>query len=306
MEKFFRSYTIKFYFGEYKDGQVTREPDSTMVSVEYPLTVEISINRSISNVMNVAILTIYGLDETKRKRLAKDKNDFSKYIRMDIFGGYQGNQWLIYRGAIQECYSYRNGGDTEFRTYIESADAAMDLLLSSTSVSFEEGTDAITQLNNISSQLLDLHIGAISSEINFTQSIRGENQTGNPINIMRKIGLIKNEFGEEHTMSLDLGEINFLRQNYDVISKLGVLRIDDSYGLLGTPRRRDMILSVQMLFEPAANLNQLCYLRSDALGIEGTYKVMGVSHNGIISGAKCGTMVTTVDLFLGLGIFYGV
>ena len=303
MEKFSRTYTVKFFFGRYENQQVIMEPESTMVSVSYPLTVEMSISRSIGNAMNVALLTLYGLDETKRKKLAKDRNNYKKYIRMDIEAGYGGNQWLIYRGAVQECFSSRQGGETEFKTHIESSDAAIDLLLGAVSVSFTEGTDMITRLNNISSHLIDLQLGAISPEITFTKSTRGTNETGNPLNILRKTGIVNSEDGDEQTMSVDLGVVNFLRPNLDVISKLGELYIDDSFGLLGTPRRRDHLLSVQMLFEPAANLNQKCILNSKTLGIYGEYKVMGVSHNGIISGAKCGQLITTVDLFLGITPF---
>lgn len=306
MEKFSRTYKINFYFGWYSESVVTMESSDTMISVEFPITLDMSISRSISSVMNTATLVLYGLDETKRKRLAKDRNNFGKYIRMDIYGGYQGNQWLIYRGAIQECYSARNGGETEFKTYIESSDTAMELCLGSTTSSFEEGADVITQINNVGSSLLDLHLGAVSKNITFTQTLRGRNLTGNPLNILRKIGLIHTESGDESTLTTDLGNVYFLRQNTDVLKSLGVLYIDDTYGLLGTPRRRDMLVSVKMIFEPAANLNQLCIFQSKALGIWGTYKIMGVSHNGTISGGKCGKLITTIDLFLGNTEFYEV
>jgi hypothetical protein len=276
------------------------------ISVSYPLSIDISISRSVYNVMNVAILTIYGLDETKRKMLAKDKVNFNKYIRMDIKAGYNGNEWLIYRGAVQECFSYRDGGDTEFKTYIESADAAMDLLLSHTSSTFKDGTDAATIINNLGSSLIDLHIGAISDYVKFSIPRRAKNETGKIINLLSNIGTVASSLGVEKTMSIDLGVINFLRQEQDVIKRFGFLNVDDSTGLLGTPRRRDTLFSATMLFEPAANLNQICLFESKALDISGTYKIMGVHHNGTISGAKCGTMVTTLDLFLGMGKFYEV
>lgn len=304
MEKFNRTYSIEFSFGEYKNGNLTMSGEK--ITVGYPLSTDFSISRSVYNVMNIAILTIYGLDKTKRKLLAKDKVDYSKYIRMDIKAGYNGNEWLIYRGAIQECFSYRDGGDAEFRTYIESADAAMDLLLTQKSASFKDGTDAATILNNLGSSLIDLHIGAISDYIKFSIPKRGKIETGTVLNLLSNIGTVATAYGKEKTMSIDLGVINFLRQNEDVIKKLGILKVDDSTGLLGTPRRRDTLFSATMLFEPAANLNQVCLFESKALEIAGTYKIMGVHHNGTISGAKCGTMVTTLDLFLGMGKFYEV
>lgn len=306
MEKFSRTYKINFFFGTYENGVLTMDSDDTSISVEYPLTLEMSINRNISNVMNTASLIIYGLDETKRRLLAKDRNNPRKYIRMDIYGGYQNNQWIIYRGSILECYSTRDGGETEFKTFIDSADTALELFLGSTSASFENGVDAITQINNIGSSLLDLHIGAISNGVSFTKPLRGQNVTGNPLKILRNLGVINSSDGQESTMCSDLGEVNFLRPDIDIIKKFGVLKIDDSFGLLGTPRRRDTIISVKMIFEPSANLNQLCVMESKTLGIWGKYKVLGVSHNGIISGAKNGNLITTIDLFLGTNEFYEV
>lgn len=309
MEKFFRTYAITFKFGKYTNGKVVPETDENLkeLSVGYPFTVELAIGRSISTFSNKAILTIYGLGETTRKRLAKARYDNEKYISMDIKAGYNGNEYLVYRGAIQECFSFRNGGETEYRTIIESADAAMDLWLGGTSTSFSGGVDVATIINNLNSQLIDLHIGTISPSVMFSIPKRGVNFTGSPIKILRSMSEIEHPDGSvESQMSIDLGEINFIKQSSEVMKKYGILNVDDSYGLLGTPRRRDTFLSLTMLFEPAANLNQECALVSKALGIGGIYKIMGVSHNGVISGAKCGTLTTTLDLYLGVEGFKGV
>lgn len=312
MEKFFRTYKIEFYFGRYINHSLVKEPEDTKIVVSYPLTVDMNVGRSIFGISNVARLVIYGLDRTKRERLSKDRNVQDKYIRMDIKAGYGGNEWLIYRGAIQECYSFRNGGDTEYRTVIDSSDAALDLFLTTSSFAFKEGTDMSTRLSNLNSSLLDIHLGSISPKIKFPEPKRGVNDTGNTLDSMRKLGQIDilNEKGEsigkEDTISIDLGEVNYLRQDSDVLKRLGTLEIDESHGLLGTPVRRNSLVSIDVLFEPAANLNQRCHFTSKTLGMDATYKIMAVQHNGVISGAKCGSLTTRIDMFLETVKFYEV
>ncbi|MEE0059282.1 MAG: hypothetical protein UE295_00485 [Acutalibacteraceae bacterium] len=263
-----------------------------------------NVSRSISTASSSAWVCIYGLDENKRNRLAKDRNDFQKCIRMSIFAGYDGNISCVYRGMVNECFSFRQGGDTEFKTVIDSADAVIDMLYGNTSIAFQQGTDPLTMINSVSSKLIGLQMGVSSPFVTFTTPKRGFNVTDKPINILRNFGIVTNEFGEtESTMSIDLGVVNYLRQEYDVLKELGILIINDDYGLLSTPRRKNTLLTIRMLFEPAAMLNQLCILDSKLLGITGRFKIMSVSHNGTISGGRCGSMITDIDLFMGQTTF---
>lgn len=308
MEKFSRTYFIKFSIGEY-----SIESNSINISDEvyasYPLTTEFAIGRSISSLSNTARVVIYGLDETKRRLLYKDRDDWTKYVRMEIYAGYGEANSLIYRGAVQECYSFRNGGETEYKTFVDSSDAAMDYFLGKASVSLNKGSDIQTDFNQLGSKLIDLSFGVVSPYIQFPTRERGVDYTGKPLRILREISTVKTEDGknETQTMSSDLGVINFIRQNYDVIQNFGILEIDCTTGLLGTPKRKNTLLSVDLIFEPAARLNQLAILNSQTSPfLNSGFKIMGVSHNGIMSGAKCGSMITTLDLFIGVGAFKNV
>lgn len=302
MEKFFRTFQIVFELGIYENFTIT--PTGEKIIVDYPLTVDMSVSRSISTISSTAWLCIYGLEENKRNRLAKDRDDDYKYIKMSIFAGYNGNINCIYRGVVNECFSFREGGDTEFKTVIDSADAVLDMIYGNVSISYQKGIDPLTQINGISDKLIELQMGEISPFVTFSTPKRGVNLTDKPINILRNYGIITNELGQtESTFSIDLGVIYYLRQQEDVLKNLGVLIINDEYGLLGTPRRKSSLLSVRMLFEPAAMLNQRCILDSKKLGIMGEFKIMGVSHNGTISGGRCGSMITHIDLFMGNSTF---
>ena len=302
MEKFSRNYQIIFTFGEFINNEV--KLDGTSMTVDYPITVDFAIGRSISYFTNTANVVIYGLDENRRKRLAKDAYNKRKYIRMEIKAGYGNNLCLIYRGAVTECYSFRQGGETEFRTIISSADAAIEMLADIRSESFSESTDVATKINSLGSKLIELKLGIVSPFIVFPdETDRGETFKGNALDMLSTLGNIEGAYGEENVMNIDMGKVNFLKQYEDIISNYGILQVNDSTGLLTTPVRRESLLSLKMLFEPAANVNQICHLDSKMLNLEGYFKVMSVSHDGTISGAKCGQLVTTLDLYLGLGVF---
>lgn len=302
MEKFSRIYNIVFTFGTFENGVLNMTDEK--VTVEYPLTVDLAIGRSVSYFTNTANLIIYGLDETKRKKLAKDRNRLQKYIRVEIYAGYDKKVWLVYRGGVDECFSFRQGGETEFRTVISSSDASIEMLADIHSTSFNQSTDAITKINNIASNLVELKLGVVSPYIVFPDNPeRGQIFTDRPLDILGQLANIEGDYGSENVMNIDMGKVNFLQREKDVIKKYGVLKVNDETGLLGTPVRRESILSLKMLFEPAANLNQMCLLDVKTLGLKGIFKVMSVSHDGTISGAKCGSLITTLDLFLGLGAF---
>lgn len=302
MEKFSRVYSIVFTFKTFENGKLSEKIKE--VRVDYPLTVELAIGRSVSYFTNNANVVIYGLDENKRRELGKDKYNLKKYIRMEIYAGYDKKVWLVYRGSVTECYSYRQGGETEFRTIISSSDAAIEMLADIQSRSFSESIDMSTRINNIASNLVELKLGVISPYIVFPEkSERGSIFTGTALDMLSQIADIDGDEGTENVMNIDLGKVNFLQQYKDVIKKYGILKVDDSTGLLGTPIRRESILSIQTLFEPAANINQLCYVDVKSLKLRGYFKVMSVSHDGVISGAKCGALTTTLDLYLGFQAF---
>ena len=78
-----------------------------------------------------------------------------------------------------------------------------------------------------------------------------------------------------------LGHNNVLEQTFVM---------DDSTGILQTPRHELNRLFVKTLFEPAVQeLSQNIQLTSTILPqFNGTYKVLSIKHQGMISAAVCG------------------
>lgn len=300
MEKFGRVYTIDFYIGSIVDGAYKRQiVYNDFVSVTYPLTAEFAIGRSISSYQNTAIVNVYGLDETKRTQLAKDINDTKKYIKMVISAGYEEASSVIFVGAINECYSVRNGGDTEYKTVIDSSDSTIDLFMGETSITLDAGTDTKTTIQQIAKDFIELEIDTVSPNISaeIAPSERKATYDGKTFDILNNL--------KQSGMSIDNQRVFFLDQEKDVVKSLGTLYVNCDYGLLGTPRRRNAYYGVDLIFEPQAALNQLCRLQSTtAPELNQDYKIMSVAHNGIISGSKGGAMTTSLQLFAGNGAFH--
>lgn len=300
MEKFFRVYTIDFYIGKIveKNGRrVVDYSEGETISATYPLTAEFSIGRSVSAYVNSAQINIYGLDETKRNLLKKDRVlDQNKYIKMIVNAGFTEATSTLYIGAINECYSVRQGGETEYRTVIDASDSVIDVYESQTNQSFASDTNPQTIVRNISNDLAELQLGGVSPTLNIPVPKRGSIYNGKTLDVLRDL--------KDSSMIVDNGYIYLMDLEKDVNASLGTLYVDCDYGLLGTPRRRNNYLSCDLIFEPAASLCQYCELKSSTdLSLNTGYKIMGVSHNGTISGSKDGSMTTTLDLYVGLGGF---
>lgn len=303
MDKFYKTYSIRFDIGDIDYGREKPINVEETIYVTYPLTAEFAIGRSISAGTNSAMVKIYGLGETKRRLLYKDPNDITKYILMTVYAGYNDNLYAIYRGTVQECYSVRNGGATEYQTIINSTDCMLDMFLGKTSRSYDKGATTEDKIRGIAGDLMTLELAKISQNINFTKSKRSQNLTGKTLSVLRDISL--DDKGKQ-TMSVDDGKIYFLNEN-DIVDDLGILEIDCDRGLLGSPRRRNNYITAELLFEPQAMLNQMAILNSKTVPwLNQAYKIMAVSHNGLISGTKDSALTTTIDLFFGVGEWFHV
>ena len=79
--------------------------------------------------------------------------------------------------------------------------------------------------------------------------------------------------------------------------------INSSTGLLGTPRKQDRLIIVEILFEPRLQVGQQVQIQSNSLAQypntnNGIFKVVGIEHRGIISGAVGGECKTVVSCLL--------
>jgi hypothetical protein len=103
-------------------------------------------------------------------------------------------------------------------------------------------------------------------------------------------------------MFIDFERAYFLLDDDVIDGNIASLNLGNT--LLGSPKRKDGIITIETIFEPRIIVGQWIDIQSSTTPyLNGTYKVLGVSHDGVISGAKGGSMITTIDLFIGTQVF---
>ena len=299
MQKFGRVYRIDFEIGNLeKLGAYDRPIPLDSLSISYPLTAQFNISRTMSSAVNTAFVQIYGLSQLTREKLNKDRYDATRYIKMDIYAGYQDCMSLVFSGHIKECQSTRKSGATEFITQIDAWDGGLGMYLGEDNNTYPAGTAYQQILADLSTNMFGVNVGKISNNLPIEKPLRSITFNGKTYEDLR--------IYTKDNLFIDNGIINFIDTEKEVIDgNIGLISVDS--GLLGTPERRDTNIIVEMIFEPSIILGQQLELESKKLPyLNQTYKVLGVSHDGIISGAKSGSMITRLELFYGTQSFRSV
>ena len=299
MQKFGRTYRIDFEIGNLKRVGAYDQPiPLDNISIGYPISTQFNISRTMSSAVNTATLTIYGLSSLTRGKLYKDRYDMTRYIKMDIYAGYIDGMSLVFSGYIKECQSFRRSGATEFMTQIEAWDGGLGMYLGEDNNTYPAGTAYQQILTDLSNNMVGITVGKISNNLPIEKPLRSITFNGKTYDDLKSY--------TKDNLFIDNGVINFINTETEVIEgNIGI--INSESGLLGTPERRDTNIIVEMIFEPSVVLGQQLELESKELPyLNQTYKVLGVSHDGIISGAKDGSMITRLELFVGTEVFRSI
>jgi hypothetical protein len=193
-----------------------------------------------------------------------------------LMAGYGENLSQVFYGHIQEAMSYKEESSVEFTTQIDAYDwsfAMVNATSNWTSIASAPVQEVVNRLVDdmiaISPPNGKLGRGIISSF---------------PGNYERPIGVNGNTWGK-------LVEVT----NDHCFIDNGLIHC-----LLSTPKKCEYKLKIDLLFEPGINVGQQIELISDTESLyNGLYKVIGVQHSGIISGAAGGKCKTSLELHLG-------
>lgn len=249
-----------------------------------PISIQFDVSKALFQSTNVARIVVYNMDASTRECIYQDRLVFdkTKAKMLTLEAGYGDKLTLICLGFIQECYSERQG--TDFVTSIEVLDP--DILSEYTSVTFEAGTTFEEAYKYLASQFPNLQQGERGE-------LTGTFQT--PTIFEGNSFVAINKLTGGHTF-IDNGRINTLNDN-ETLSDYGVYLIESDTGLLETPKRREAILEITMLFEPSLRLGQMVEIKSETQSrFNGQYKINGISHKCTISGAEAGNRTTTIQL----------
>ena len=295
MEKFGRTYEITFKRGVLKKIGSFSEPEFyEEIVISYPLTTNFAISRGVSSQTSTAFLSIFGLAQTTREKLHKDRYNVDDYIQVEVRAGYDNENSLIFKGNIQECQSYKDSGSTEFRTDIEAYDGGLGVYLGEDNNSFPAGIFDTAVIETLTNNMPEIRVGAISPKYESSTSLRPRMFSKKTYSNLMMV--------TSGNMFIDLCRLYAIDNDEVIDGNIDILDLGNT--LLGSPRRENGTIKIETIFEPRVIVGQWIEIKSSTLPyLNGTFKILGVSHDGIISGSKCGSMITSIDLFIGSQVF---
>lgn len=285
LNKFQRNYELLV---EGNDGQLH--------TFRYPLTLDFQVKRNVLASANTCNLRIYNLGKNTRDLIFKDQFSQSLSFRSLILkAGYGTTMPVIFNGNVKMAQSFRLDRSVNFITEIQGYDYGWVMVNAQSSFNLS-GT--VTTRNIIDQLIKDLQksvpsnglgVGAISNRFDATYTTRGVTVSGSSWNNMQKF--------TNGLTYIDNGNVYCLFENDVFVGDLTV--IDSATGLLGTPKKADRLIIMEILFEPRLNIGQQINLQSRSLTqFNGTYKIVGIEHHGTISGAVGGECKTIVSALL--------
>lgn len=276
--------------------------DGQLHTFKYPLTLEFQVKRNVLASANTGNFRIYNLGQNTRDLIFKDQFSQSLSFRSLILkAGYGLTMPIIFNGNVKLAQSYRIDRSVNFITEIQGYDYGW-VMTNATSTFNQSGTVTKRQIiNQLIADLqktvpldpqnkgLSLGVGAISPQFDVTYANQGVSIVGSTWDNLQKI--------TNNQTFIDNGKVYCLFENDVFEGDLTV--IDSETGLLGTPKKADRLITMEILFEPRLNIGQQISLESRSLTqFNGNYKIVGIEHHGVISGAVGGECKTIVSALL--------
>ena len=284
MLKLQRNYRAEFEIGIRKGFDFIPQDKLT---IGYPFTCQLEVISSTYQTQNRGVFQFINLSRNDQARLWLDLWNYSKkYIYMRFYAGYGENMPLVFSGYIQNCTSEKQGGSTEFITEILASASTEFYENSFLNATFTKGTTLKDILGLATSGSGKISVGYITPDI--------EPLPRNKTFIGQTLDLLGREYGG-YNIFVDNDEINILGDR-DLIPG-EVLVISDESGLLGSPRRANVYVECDMLFEPQIRAGQgVTLLSYTQTWLNQSYRVINIRHKGIISPVVSGNLITSLTL----------
>lgn len=274
-----------FKFGRAYNLQIGTN-DGSLLPVALPFTMEFDIKRDKYASSNNFSIRVYNLGIKSRDQIRYDIFRYGGYRPIVLQAGYGNQLAVIITGNITECWSVREGNN--MITEIQGFDAGYDFINGTTETPYISGTPNQSIIGNMASSFTYSTVGAIGS---FPGAInKGKSYSGNTANLLNEI--------TGGGFFIDCGTVNCLNNNEAL--DLDPYLINYQTGLLDTPVLEEVTLNLSILFEPRIKIGQLVELQSLTNKLyNGIYKINGIHHKGVISGAVNGDCRTELSLFGG-------
>lgn len=301
--KFQRDYKLTIAVSDPPDPSVPellRRPVET-VEVAYPMTLQFDVARSTLSSLNAARLTVLNMKEATRKKVFHDRYDSTVFRPVTLQAGYADQNPLpfVFNGNILSAYSFRRRSD--WATEIEAQDGLYAAMNAQIDATIPKGASLRQIIETLIGSMTGQKVaqGAVGSFER--ESERGVTLVGNSWDILSQIA--RDQGG---VAFVDQGVVHVLGPSDYVEGLDGIPTISSETGLLKAQRKFKGRVDVDLLFEPRLHVGQRVELVSEEKENNGVYRIEGVRHAGTISGAIDQGVVTSVNLWDGLGTLDGV
>lgn len=262
------------------------------IVITLPFTCRFWVKRNIYAALNNLSIDIYNLSLGNRKRIYQDRNDLQENIvngqnlgrRSVTFEvGYGNLLYQVFSGDILQASSARESVDIVTR--IEAFATVFDIASAQSNKTLAPGS------------LADLFKSLIGDFPNLQYGLVGDW----PQILPRGVVLSGNTWALIQQYSggkcfIDNGKV-YIMQDNEALENGEIPSLDEASGILETPRRESAFLTVTTLLEAGIKINQLININSKVEpGYNGQYKVVGIQHAGVISGAVAGECRSTFSL----------
>lgn len=286
MLKFNRNYRAEFEIGH-------RDPNDHLfyaekkITVEYPFTCQFDITSGTYQSSNNGAFQFVNLSRQDQADLWLDVyNKGKKHIHINFYAGYGKNMPLIFSGFVQSCTSHKQGGSTEFITEILAFVGGNFFQYGYLNDCISKGTTLKNILDYATKDFKDIKPGYITPDI----PPLPKNKTF----IGQTMDLLGREYGA-YNIFIDNEGINILGDNDVIPGEVQV--INDDSGLLGSPKRGNAYVELDMIFEPQLKAGQALSIVSESLPwLNQAYRTVRIRHHGIISPVVCSKLITSATL----------
>jgi len=294
MQKWNRKFTLEIEVPPSAQSPLGFLAPVQTLTLASPLTVEFSIDRRMNTHLNTASFKLYNLSRAHREQIFKDFNNPSSTQAIRFSAGYAPDTDattqlpVIFNGTWTYAASVRDRSD--WITEIEAMEGVESAATSFTAKTVAPGLDLKTIITGLASSMKGI-TGTAIGDIFATPPQRGQVLFGNTYELINQY--------TRGQCSIQGGVLVVLGQGQSLAPI--VTRIDSDTGLLGTPRRAEMYMEVETLFEPRLIPGQAVDLFSTtAPQYNGTYQIYGLTHTGVISDSVAGDLRTSLRLLYGI------
>lgn len=287
MIKWMRNYRAEFTIGHLDENRKFVADET--VTVQYPVTCLLDIDLGGYQSACKGVFQFYNLPRTIQAKLWLDLYEIGKkYIILKFYTGYGDVMPFIFQGTLMECTSEKPSGSVDWITQMWGYEGGFMYEHSYFNNTFAKGTKPEDIIETILKECPDVKLGYISPTIPALP--RNRTFIGQPMDILAR------EYGG-YEVFISKGEFNIIAEDEVLPGDIQV--INDSTGLLGSPRRSNIFVELDTLFEPGLKIDQAVELLSqNTPRFNQLYKVIKIHHKGIISPVTCGKLLTTVTLAL--------